>query len=387
MADIQQNLENIKSAIYGEEVRGSIHDAIESMNDELVSTTAGLEAATDAANASADNADEAAESANNAASAANIAAGLANTAADLADAAAQNADATASRAGKILEDCTTATGAANTATINANAAAGSATSAAGSASAAAQNAADFASAAQQAASDANDASMAANTAAARANAAANNAENIGGVSEKTVEFTEASERKNIESGEDVKTVFGKVKKWFSSLGTAAFATVSNVLNVESPGYVMDARQGKVLKDLIDVLEAGVGDLTALETTDKDNLVSAINNLSTAISSLNNKIVTNTVLNPIGLDKYPMVLYVHKNILSDSQGIHANVEYAVDGTTNSFVMIGTRINPSRGRYLIMSRTTQDLVSTRIISEDTIGVLRVTMDGSETKYTLS
>ena len=104
-------------------------------------------------------------------------------------------------------------------------------------------------------------------------------------------------------------------------------------------------------------------------------------------SLNNKIVTNTVLNPIGLDKYPMVLYVHKNILSDSQGIHANVEYAVDGTTNSFVMIGTRINPSRGRYLIMSRTTQDLVSTRIISEDTIGVLRVTMDGSETKYTLS
>ena len=107
----------------------------------------------------------------------------------------------------------------------------------------------------------------------------------------------------------------------------------------------------------------------------------------ALNELNNKIVTNTVLNPSGLDKYPMVLYVHKNILSDSQGIHANVEYEVDGTTNSFVMIGTRINPSRGRYLIMSRTTQDLVSTRIISEDTIGVLRVTMDGSETKYTLS
>lgn len=107
----------------------------------------------------------------------------------------------------------------------------------------------------------------------------------------------------------------------------------------------------------------------------------------AVRELNNKIVTNTVLNPSGLDKYPMVLYVHKNILSDSQGIHANVEYTVDGTTNSFVMIGTRINPSRGRYLIMSRTTQDLVSTRIISEDTIGVLRVTMDGSETKYTLS
>ena len=293
MADIQQNLENIKSAIYGEEVRGSIRDAIESMNDELVSTTAGLEAATDAANASAANANVAADSANNAASAANAAAGLANTATGSANAAAQNADATASRAGKVLEDCTTATGAANTATINANAAAGSAASAAGSASAAAQNATDFANAAQQAASDANDASAAANTAAARANAAANNAENIGGVSEKTVEFIEASERKNIESGEDVKTVFGKVKKWFSSLGTAAFATVSNVLNVESPGYVMDARQGKVLKDLIDVLEAGVGDLTALETTDKDNLVSAINNLSTAISSLNNKTVPDT----------------------------------------------------------------------------------------------
>lgn len=35
------------------------------------------------------------------------------------------------------------------------------------------------------------------------------------VSDATVEFGEAEKRKNIESGEDVKTLFGKIKKWFA----------------------------------------------------------------------------------------------------------------------------------------------------------------------------
>ncbi|WP_418461893.1 hypothetical protein [Frisingicoccus sp.] len=290
MANVQKCLEAIKSAIYGEEVRGSIHDAIKSMNEEVVSTVDALGAATETANTAASNANVAAGAANSAANAASAATLESNEATIAANTAAQSANSAAGRAEKASEDCAAATSAANTATTNANNAAGSAASAAENASNAARNAAQSSDKAQQAASDATDASTAANTAAARANAAANNAENIGGVADKTVEFAPSAERTNIESGESVKTVFGKIKKWFADLGTSAFATISNALNVESSGYVMDARQGKVLKDLIDTLGLDVGDLTALQTTDKDSLVNAINNLAEAVSTLNSKII-------------------------------------------------------------------------------------------------
>ena len=295
MANIQKCLEAIKSAIYGEEVRGSIHDAIKSMNEEVVSTVDALDIATETANTAASNANTAADAANLAADSANLATSESRETTLIANTAVQSANSAAGRAEKASEDCAAAASAANTATTNANNAAGSAASAAENASDAARNAAQSSDKAQQAASDATDASTAANTAAARANAAANNAENIGGVADKTVEFDLSAERTNIESGESVKIVFGKIKKWFLDLGTSAFATISNALNVESSGYVMDARQGKVLKDLIDSLGLNVGDLTALQTTDKDSLVNAINNLADAVSTLNSKMSKSTAV--------------------------------------------------------------------------------------------
>ena len=37
-----------------------------------------------------------------------------------------------------------------------------------------------------------------------------------------IEFTEATERNNINSNESVSTIFGKIKKFFTDLGTLAF---------------------------------------------------------------------------------------------------------------------------------------------------------------------
>lgn len=37
-----------------------------------------------------------------------------------------------------------------------------------------------------------------------------------------VEFNEAQSRQSLESGENVKTLFGKLRKWLTDLGTAAF---------------------------------------------------------------------------------------------------------------------------------------------------------------------
>lgn len=53
MADISQHLKAIQTAKYGEEVRGSIHDALEAMNEESSSAKEVAETAQDSAKASA----------------------------------------------------------------------------------------------------------------------------------------------------------------------------------------------------------------------------------------------------------------------------------------------------------------------------------------------
>lgn len=96
--------------------------------------------------------------------------------------------------------------------------------------------------------------------------------NIDDLEDATVTFNQASTRTNINSGDSVATLFGKIKKWFADLGTAAFQGVSNVLTQTSSGYVLDARQGNILSTMI-------GALDNLATTEKTDLVSAINEVA------------------------------------------------------------------------------------------------------------
>lgn len=50
------------------------------------------------------------------------------------------------------------------------------------------------------------------------------------ISDATVEFMQAETRTNIESGEDGKTLFGKIKKWFADLKSVAFSGSYNDLS-------------------------------------------------------------------------------------------------------------------------------------------------------------
>lgn len=122
-----------------------------------------------------------------------------------------------------------------------------------------------------------------------------------------VTFEQASTRDNVASGDTVSTLFGKISKWFSDLGTAAFKGVSNVLTQTSDGYVLDARQGNVLSTMIGVLDnlattaktnlvaainecaMEIGNLTALTTDEKTDLVSAINETNAGLTELNSKL--------------------------------------------------------------------------------------------------
>lgn len=84
----------------------------------------------------------------------------------------------------------------------------------------------------------------------------------GNASNVTTVFTQAATRTNISTGEKLSVSFGKIMKWFADLGTAAFATIADNLTTSTKGSVLDANQGKILKD------------TKLEKSD------VINNLTT-----------------------------------------------------------------------------------------------------------
>lgn len=76
-------------------------------------------------------------------------------------------------------------------------------------------------------------------------------DDLGGLTaESTVTFSQASERTNIEATDNVKGIFGKVKKWFADLKPHAFSNPTNNLLATVAGTPLDAVQGKVLNDLI-----------------------------------------------------------------------------------------------------------------------------------------
>ena len=65
------------------------------------------------------------------------------------------------------------------------------------------------------------------------------------IGDSEITFTQASIRENIDTGESVRTVFGKIKKFFADLTAPAFAqmitTKDDLLATKATGYVPDAK--------------------------------------------------------------------------------------------------------------------------------------------------
>lgn len=143
----------------------------------------------------------------------------------------QVAEAINTQAGEYIQDCQTATQNANTATQTATTAASSASSAA---------------------SSANTAAGSANTAASDANAAATAAQAVvNNISNANVYFQYDPVRTNIVSGVPLANSLGRIGKWFFDLeGKAAWSNIANNLTTTAAGSVLDARQGKILADMI-----------------------------------------------------------------------------------------------------------------------------------------
>lgn len=83
------------------------------------------------------------------------------------------------------------------------------------------------------------------------------------IGDSEITFTEAEARENINTGESVKTVFGKIKKFFADLTAPAFAqmitTKDDLLATKATGYVPDA------KAVADAVTDVTGKLSLIET--------------------------------------------------------------------------------------------------------------------------
>ena len=111
-------------------------------------------------------------------------------------------------------------------------------------------------------------------------------------------FTQATSRENIASGEKLNIILGKIRKWFADTKAAAFQDVSNALTTTAAGYVLDARQGKILDgkiagklaktDVVNGLtETAAG--KALDARQGKALNEKIDGTNEAVSELNSKL--------------------------------------------------------------------------------------------------
>lgn len=95
------------------------------------------------------------------------------------------------------------------------------------------------------------------------------------IGESEIAFEEAAARENIDTGESIKTVFGKIKKWFADMTAAAFAQIitSNtdlMANMVS-GYLVDALAVKNQFEAVEATKADKNGSESLKAT-KDVLL-------------------------------------------------------------------------------------------------------------------
>lgn len=82
----------------------------------------------------------------------------------------------------------------------------------------------------------------------------------GDINDSQATFTQSETRTNIVSGEKGSVIFGKIKKWFADLGTAAFCSVVNNATTTAANTVLDGRMGKKLQTGIDELNSNYQNL-------------------------------------------------------------------------------------------------------------------------------
>ena len=155
-------------------------------------------------------------------------------------------------------------------------------------------------------------------------------------------FTQAASRENIASGEKLNIILGKIRKWFADTKAAAFQDVSNALTTTAAGYVLDARQGKILDgkiagklakaDVVNGLtETAAG--KALDARQGKALNEKIDDTNEAMSELNSKLSetvydqdTLSIADFYDIDAFDMRRKGNEVFLNVSISLHSSTQF-------------------------------------------------------------
>lgn len=129
----------------------------------------------------------------------------------------------------------------------------------------------------------------------------------GEVTRSTVEATTASVRANINSGESLGVMIGKIMKWFADLKGAAFVDVANNDTTTKSGYVADARIVKTHGDEIDAIETdnfltkfglSVSKVEVDEQSDTMTVITQTSDLGKVVNTVTEGSTTTTIVSKI-----------------------------------------------------------------------------------------
>lgn len=171
------------------------------------------------------------------------------------------------------------------------------------------------------------------------------------IGDSEITFTEAEARENIDTGESVKTVFGKIKKFFTDLTAPAFAQMitskDDLLATKVTGYVPDA---KAVADTYTELNGKLNqntDLTLVNCVswESDNTISKIGNrvfVTLGVQITSEQSSGSLIIANIGRTYYPKNMYVRTNAVGGTSGDN-HILY-IDKSSGTIIL-----NPSTERY--------------------------------------
>lgn len=150
----------------------------------------------------------------------------------------------------------------------------------------------------------------------------------GDIGDSEIAFTEAENRENINTGESVKTVFGKIKKFFADLTAPAFAQMitskDDLLATKATGYVPDAKAvADAVTDVTGKLNQNT-DLTLVNCVswESDNTISKIGNrvfVTLGVQITAEQSSGSLIIASIARTYYPKTTYVRANAAGGTNG--------------------------------------------------------------------
>ena len=150
----------------------------------------------------------------------------------------------------------------------------------------------------------------------------------GDIGDSEIAFTEAENRENINTGESVKTVFGKIKKFFADLTAPAFAQMitskDDLLATKATGYVPDAKAvADAVTDVTGKLNQNT-DLTLVNCVswESDNTISKIGNrvfVTLGVQITSEQSSGSLIIASIARTYYPKTTYVRANAAGGTNG--------------------------------------------------------------------